>query len=379
MTKRDYYEVLGLKRDASEDDIKRAYRKLAMQYHPDRNPGDHTAEERFKEAAEAYEVLRDPDKRRLYDQYGHDGVKGGFSTFRGFDFDLSDALRTFMSEDIFADFFGMGHSGGRRRAARPRGADLQVRLSLTLEEIATGVTKKLRIKKYIRCVSCGGSGMAPGSQTSTCPTCRGTGEIRQVSRSFFGQFVNVTTCHQCNGEGKIINEACRDCRGEGRVQGEKLLTVDIPAGVAGGNYLTLRSEGHAGPKGGPPGDVHVVIHEKEHDLFERHGDDILYELPISVVQAVLGDRIEIPTLDGKAILQVAPGTQSGKIFRMRGKGIPHVHGPGRGDQLVRILVWIPDKLSSAEREAFKQLAKFDGLRPPVNGRSFFHKVKKVFS
>ncbi|MCG3153600.1 MAG: Chaperone protein DnaJ [bacterium] len=379
MPKRDYYEVLGLQKSASEEDIKKAYRKLAMQYHPDRNSGDKTAEEKFKEIAEAYEVLRDPQKRATYDRFGHAGLRGGAGGgFSDFEFDLSDALRTFMSEGIFGEFFGGGRSG-RRRGESPRGSDLQVRLNLTLEEIATGVTKKIKIKAYTRCDACEGLGGAKGSKPVTCPACGGTGEIRHRSNTIFGQFINVTTCPQCEGEGRIVKEVCMSCRGQGRVEGEKTLSVEIPAGVASGNYLTIRGEGHVGPRGGAPGDVIVVIGEREHEHFERHGDDVLYELPISLTQAVLGDRVTIPTLEGEAILEIQAGTQSGRILRMRGKGIPHLNGYGRGDQLVRVLVWIPTKLSAKEREAFLQLAKLDGLKPPSDSRSFFQKMKEAFS
>ncbi len=367
MAKRDYYEVLGVARNASEDDVKKAYRKLAMQFHPDRNPGDKTAEEKFKEAAEAYEVLRDADKRARYDRYGHEGARGGYSTTQEFEFDLADALRTFMSEGIFADFFGAGRSG-RTAGGQLRGSDLQIRLKLSLEEIATGVTKKVKIKHQIRCHSCGGSGAQPGSESVRCPACGGSGERRQVSRSLFGQFINVTACQQCNGEGRIVRDPCRECKGEGRHEEETTLTLEIPAGVATGNYLTVRGEGHAGPKGGPPGDVIVLIDEKEHELFERHGDDILLDLPVSIVQAVTGDRVEVPTIEGQAVLEIGAGTQSGKILRMRGKGIPHLNGYGRGDQLVRITVWIPHKLPLKERELFQQLSKSEVIRPPTDWR-----------
>jgi len=378
MAKRDYYEILGVRREASEDEVKKAYRKLAMQYHPDRNAGDHSAEERFKEVAEAYEVLRDRDKRDRYDRFGHAGLRGsgGFETVRDFEFDLADALRTFMSEGIFGEFFGQT-GGGRTREMKQRGNDLQIPLKLTLEEAANGVNKKIKLHKYLKCDSCAGTGSARGSQEAICPTCRGTGEVRQVSRSFFGQFINVSTCHQCRGEGRIIKNPCPDCRGEGRIEGEKMIAVDIPAGVAAGNYLTVRGEGNAGPRGGPAGDLLVVVEEKEHEYFERHGDDILYDLPLSIPQAVLGDVVEVPTLNGKAKLDVAPGTQSGKILRMRGKGIPHLNGYGSGDQLVRVVVWMPSKLSLKEKELFLQLAETDGVKPPQSERGFFSKIKEA--
>ncbi|MGH7452091.1 MAG: molecular chaperone DnaJ [bacterium] len=379
MSKRDYYELLGVKRDASEEEIKKAYRKQAMQYHPDRNPGDHTAEERFKEVAEAYEVLRDNGKRERYDRFGHAGLRGagGFENMRDFEFDLADALRTFMSEGIFGEFFGQMGGGGRTRETKLRGNDLQVPLKLALEEIAAGVNKKIKLHKFVRCEACAASGNARGSQEVICPTCRGTGEVRQVSRSFFGQFINVSTCHHCRGEGRIVKNPCPECRGEGRIEGEKTITIDIPAGVAAGNYLTVRGEGNIGPRGGPAGDLLIVVEEKEHEYFERHGDDILYDLPLSIPQAVLGDVVEVPTLDGKAKLDIAPGTQSGKILRMRSKGIPHLNGYGSGDQLVRVVVWVPNKLSPKERELFQQLAETDGVKPPLIERGFFSKIKEA--
>ncbi len=380
MSKRDYYVVLGIERTATEEEIKKAYRRLAMEYHPDKNPGDKEAEEKFKEAAEAYEVLKDPQKRRMYDTYGHAGVKGGAAQdpFAGFDFDLSDALRTFMSEGFgFGDIFGMGSNARRNR--RTRGSDLQVRLALTLEEIAAGVKKKIKIKRLITCTACGGSGAKEGTAPTGCPDCGGTGEIKRVTRSLFGQFINVSTCSRCGGSGRVIQEHCTTCHGEGRYKGEKTLEIEIPAGVASGNYITVRGEGNVGANGGPPGDVIIIIDEKEHDYFERHGDDVLYDLPLSFVQVALGDTVEVPTLTGKAELEIAPGTQSGKILRMRGKGIPHLQGHGKGDQLVRILVWTPKKLTKEEKALLKKLAKSENLQPPNSGKGIFEKIKNVFS
>lgn len=376
MTKRDYYEILGVRRDASTEEIKKAYRKLAMEYHPDRNPGDKQAEEKFKELAEAYEVLKDENKRARYDRFGHSGIKGGFEGFEGFGFDLADALRTFMSEGFgFSDFFGMGHrSTGTRQQ---RGKDLQFKLKLSLEEISTGVQKKIKLKKWVVCDVCKGSGGAAGTSPFTCLQCHGTGEVRQISQSLFGQFVNITTCPRCRGEGKVISELCKVCNGEGRVQGEKIITVDIPAGVTYGNYITVRGEGNVGPRGGPSGDIIIFIEEIEHEYFERHGDDILYDLPLSFSQVALGADVEVPTLNGKAKLHISPGTQSGKILRMRGKGIPHLHSHGRGDQLIRIMVWTPTKLSSKEKKLFEELAQSEHGRPPQGGRSFIKKVKEV--
>ncbi|HEX9974451.1 MAG TPA: molecular chaperone DnaJ [bacterium] len=373
----DYYDVLGLSRNADTNDIKKAYRKLAMQYHPDKNPEDKQAEEQFKIVSEAYEILKDPEKRRRYDQFGQAGMKGGFEGFGGFDFDLGDALRTFMSAGFgFGDLFGSAGQKGSRRT-RTRGSDLQIHLELTLEEIATGVNKKLKLKRYVKCDSCGGNGLKKGSSAATCSLCHGSGEIRQSSRTIFGQFINVTTCAQCNGEGKIIKDPCPKCSGDGRVRTESSINVTIPAGVATGNYLSLRGEGHVGPHGGPAGDAIVLIEEQEHPFFERHGDDILYELYLSFSQVALGDQVEVPTLSGKAGLNIVSGTQTGKILRMRGKGIPHLNQSGKGDQLVRILVWTPTKLSDKEEKLFYQLAECDGIRPPAGDKSFFRKVKEA--
>lgn len=373
----DYYEVLGLPRNADANDIKKAYRKLAMQYHPDKNPGDKQAEEQFKKVSEAYEILKDPEKRRRYDQFGKTGMKGGFQGFGEFDFDLGDALRTFMSAGFgFGDFFGSTGQRGARNA-RTRGADLQIKLELTLEEIATGVAKKLKIKRFVKCDSCDGNGLKQGSSAATCPLCHGAGEIRQSSRTIFGQFINVTTCHQCQGEGKVIKDPCAKCSGEGRIKSDSTISVTIPAGVASGNYLSLRGEGHLGQRGGTAGDAIVVIEELEHPFFERHGDDILYDLYLSFSQVTLGAKIEVPTLAGKAELQIAPGTQAGKILRMRNKGIPHLNQSGKGDQLVRVLIWTPTKLSEKEQKLFQQLAECEGIRPPVGDKSFFRKVKEA--
>ncbi len=377
MTKRDYYEVLGVRKDASEDEIKKAYRKLAMQYHPDRNTNDKQAEEKFKEVAEAYEVLKDPEKRQRYDRFGHSGLRGAYEGFAGFDFDLADALRTFMSEGFgFGDFFGMGR-GERRRNRQRRGTDLQIKLTLTLEEIANGVQKQIKIKRLVLCDVCNGSGAAAGAQAETCHQCQGRGQIRQVSQSLFGQFVNITTCPVCRGEGKIIKDVCKVCNGEGRTTGHGLITVDIPGGVSSGNYITVHGEGNVGPNGGPPGDVIVFIEEQQHEYFERHGDDILYDLPLSFAQVALGDEVEVPTLNGKARIPIPPGTQANKILRMRGKGITKLHGRGRGDQLIRIRVWTPTKLSAKEKKLFEELAKSENIKPPHNDRSFFSKIKEV--
>ena len=376
MSKRDYYELLGVQKDASSDEIKKAYRKLAMDLHPDRNPGEQRAEEKFKEVAEAYEVLKDPSKRQRYDRFGRQGMRGGFEGYGGFEFDLADALRTFMSEGFgFGDIFGGGLSSSGNR--KKRGADLQLKLELTLEEIATGVQKKIKIRKWVQCTDCNGGGAAAGSSAVRCPQCQGTGEFKQVSQSLFGRFVNITACPTCSGEGKILDKRCDACGGEGRQQGEGLVTVEIPAGVSSGNYLTLRGEGNIGPRGGPAGDVIVFIEEEEHGYFQRHGDDILYDLPLSFDQAALGAEVEVPTLNGKAKLQIQPGTQTNKILRMRAKGIPHLNSRQKGDQLVRVVVWTPTRLSADDKRLLRELGKSERMRPQLNDAGFFKKVREA--
>lgn len=380
MAKRDYYQVLGVSRDASEEEIKKAYRKMALECHPDRNPGNKQAEEKFKEATEAYEVLRDPQKRSRYDQFGHAGL-GPTPGFEGFDFatfDLSDALRAFMRDfgsfgSVFDDFFGTTTRETRR--GYQRGQDLQIRLKLSLEEIATGVEKKIKLKRLQKCTQCNGTGAERGSSQRACPKCEGSGQIRRASRSLFGQFVHVTTCNYCEGEGTVIDKPCSACRGEGRVEGISTITVKMPAGVTTGNYIPIRGAGNAGPRGGPAGDVIVLIEEQEHSVFTRHGDDVIHEMLISFAQAVLGDEITVPTLDGNANLKIPPGTQPGKIFRLKGKGIPHLHGYGKGDELIRVSIWVPTHLSSEEKKLLKELTTKEGFKPPKGDKDFFQRLK----
>ena len=387
-TKRDFYEVLGVDRKADADEIKKAYRKLAVQFHPDKNPGDKSAEEKFKEATEAYEVLKDEEKRRVYDQFGHAGLSGGgpgpggFQGAGAYGFDLSDALRAFMRDfggaggGGFEDLFGGG--GRRGPSGPPAGADLRVRLKLTLEEIFKGTEKKLRIRHMVACEECGGSGAKKGAKSTTCPQCHGAGEVRQVSRSVFGQFVNISTCPRCRGVGEIIENPCSYCRGEGRIEGSSTISVNVPAGVTSGNYITVRGAGHAGPRGGQAGDAIVVIEETPHETFERHGDDVLYRLPISFPQAALGDSVIVPTLSGDVKLKIPAGTQSGKLFRLRGKGIPHLRGYGAGDQLVQAVVWVPSHLSSEDKALLEKFAKSTGGQAPKADKSFLDKFRETF-
>ncbi len=367
MAKTDFYEVLGVDKNASEDEIKKAYRKLAVKYHPDKNPGDKTAEEKFREATEAYEVLKDPKKRAQYDQFGHaafeqGGGMGGFGGGFGGGFDLSDALRAFMNdfggESIFSDLFGFG--GGRRGArggrGGMRGSDLQIRLPLTLEEIAEGTKKTLKVRRKDRCSTCGGSGSKSGKR-NTCPKCNGSGRIRQVANSFFGQMIQESVCPACHGEGSVVADPCPSCGGSGLQQTETTISVDIPAGVSEGNYINVSEKGDCGPYGGPCGDLIVIIQEKEHPVFQRHGIDLSCEVDITFSDAALGTQKLIDTIDGKVNLRIPGGTQSEKIFRLKGKGVPALHRRERGDLLVRIHVKTPEKLSRAAKELFEKLAE----------------------
>ncbi len=385
-SKRDYYEVLGVDRKADEDTIKSAYRKLAMQYHPDKNKGNKAAEEKFKEATEAYEILKEPEKRRQYDQFGHQAFGGaghGFGGGQGFhDFDISDALRAFMNDfggdSFFSDFMGGGgrkrggRGGGREKAS---GNDLQVRIALSLEEIVTGTSKKIKYKKMERCTVCSGTG---GTGLETCRTCGGSGQLRRVAQSLFGQMVNVTVCNVCSGSGQTISNKCKTCNGDGRLKTETTVSVNIPAGVSEGNYIPLRGMGDAGPNGGPAGDLLVIIEEEQHKVFERHGQDLVCELNVSVPQAVNGDAVTLETLDGKVKLNIAPGTQSESILRMRDKGLPDVNNQrNRGDILVRIHVVVPEKLNSQEKELYAKLSEIEkGKTSQETG--FFKKAKQWF-
>jgi molecular chaperone DnaJ len=384
MEKRDYYEVLGIDRGADEATIKAAYRKKAMQYHPDRNPGDKDAEEKFKEATEAYEVLKDPQKRQVYDQYGHAGLGqgAGFGGFGGFGgFDIGDALRAFMRDfggggSIFEDFFNMGGAPrGRRRVNR--GEDLRIRVSLTLEEIATGVERKIKVNRLVKCNTCGGSGVAAGSSKKTCPQCKGAGQVRTMTRTFLGTVQQVTTCNMCRGTGEIIADPCQTCRGEGRVHGSSTVNLKVPPGVSSGNYMTVDNMGNAAPHQGTPGDLIVVFEEADHEYFTRQGDNVIYELPISFITAAMGGEMTVPTLYGPETLKIPAGTQSGKILKLRGKGIPHLHHAGKGNQLVQVIVWVPNKLNGQDKKLLEELARSDAFKPPEGNKSFFAKLRET--
>lgn len=369
MTKRDYYEILGVSRSATKEELKKAYRKLAMQYHPDRNPGDKESEEKFKEAAEAYEVLNDDNKRARYDRFGHDGLRGSGAGSEGFS-NVNDIFShfsdIFSGSSIFDDFFNTGSSRGRsqRRSGGTPGSDLRVNLKLTLEEIATGVSKKIKLKKKITCEQCKGTGAQSGTSTKTCSVCQGSGEVKTISRSVFGQFVNISTCSNCNGEGTVVDQPCRKCMGDGRHLEEVMVKIDVPAGVHEGSYMTLRGEGNAGKRNGSPGDIVVVFQEIKHEYFVRENDDIIYELFISFPEVVLGTEVDVPTLSGKARLKIDAGTPAGKFLRMREKGIKHLNHSGSGDEIVKVNIHVPKKLTSKEKELLKQLLdqpSFKGL------------------
>ena len=370
----EYYALLGVSRTASEAEIKKAYRKLAMEYHPDRNSAPE-AEARFKEATEAYEVLRDPEKRAAYDRYGKAGVGAG----AGFGFhhvDLTEALNIFMR-----DFGGMGgfesiFGGGRSRSEQRKGQDIRVTVRLTLTEVALGVKKTVKIKSLERCTVCQGSGAKAGTRPTTCNSCGGSGEVHRAVRSMFGQFVSVAPCPTCNGEGTVISEPCEVCRGEGRVRGERTVSVDIPAGVSTNNYLTLRGQGAAGPRSAPSGDLLVMLDIKEDERFQRQGDDLVYDLPLSFSQAALGGEYEVPTPYGSERLRVPAGTQPETVLRLRNKGLPVLGEDSKGDLLVQVHVWTPEHLSEEQERLFRELAKLEG-EPPKRAPGFWSKLKEA--
>jgi len=361
--KRDYYEVLGVSRTASAEELKRAYRKLALQYHPDRNPNDPQAESRFKEINEAYEVLSDQSKRQRYDTFGHSAQ--GMPGFDGAGFGGIN--------DIFDMFFGAA-AGGRTRTGPRRGSDLRLDLRLTFEEAVFGVERELTIPRAEACGACQGSGAEAGTSPQTCPQCRGSGQVRRATQSIFGQIVNVASCPRCNGEGKVIERPCKTCGGSGHRPGEKKVRVNIPAGVDSGSQIRLTGEGEVGPRGGAPGDLYIVIQVKAHSVLKRQGTDVIYELPLSVAQAALGDTVEIPTVDGPEKIEIAPGTQYGKTIRINGRGVPHVRSGRRGDQLVYVRVVIPTNLTEEQRQALQQLGGISG-KPQHIEKGFFDKFK----
>lgn len=387
MSKRDYYEVLGVSKDASADEVKKAYRKVAMQYHPDRNPGDKAAEEKFKEAAEAYEVLSDADKKAQYDRFGHAGVSGNGRGFGG-NPNMEDIFSQFgdiFGEDIFGSFFGGQGGGGRRgggqRSRGTRGSNLRIKIKLNYEEIAKGVNKQIKVKKYVGCTTCSGSGAKDKSSIQTCGTCGGSGQVRRVTSTFLGQMQTVTTCPTCNGEGTSITQKCGNCKGEGRVYGEEMVSLDIPAGVQEGMQLSVGGKGNAGERGGAAGDLIVLIEEEQHKELHRDGINVAHELYISFPDAVFGTQVEVPTIDGRAKIKIPAGTQSGKIFRLKGKGFPAVNSYEKGDQLIFVNVWTPQHLSADEKATLEALGSSSNFQPQPekSDKSFFDKVREMFS
>ena len=381
MAKRDYYEVLGVDRNASANDIKKAYRKLAIQYHPDKNPGDKEAEEKFKEAAEAYSVLSDENKKARYDQFGFEGVSGaGGGGFSGAGMDMNDIFSMF--GDIFGGRGGFGgfggFGGGSAGPQKHRGNDLRVKAKLTLQEIANGTTKKFKLKKYVQCTHCNGSG-AEGNSYETCPECKGTGRIIRTQQSFFGMMRSEVPCPHCQGEGKIIKNKCSHCHGEGVVLGEEVVEIQIPAGVVEGMQLSMRGKGNAGKRGGINGDLLIVIEEEKHPELIRDENDLIYSLLLDIPTATLGGFAEIPTIDGRAKVTIDPGTQPGKVLRLRGKGLPTLNGYGKGDIVVNISVYIPETLSKEEKKTIENFRDSDNFRPTESVKEkIFRRFKSFF-
>ncbi len=387
-TKRDFYEILGVAKTASADEIKKAYRKVAMQYHPDRNPGDKGAEEKFKEAAEAYEVLSDADKKAKYDRFGHAAFAPGTGGGGGYgNMNTEDIFSQFgdiFGDDMFGSFFGGGSrrgGGGGGRARGQRGSNLRIKLKLNFEEIAKGVTKNVKVKKHVVCNTCGGNGAKDKSSIQTCTTCNGSGQVRKVTNTFLGQMQTVSTCPTCSGEGTSVTAKCNVCKGEGRTYGEETISIDIPAGVQEGMQLSMSGKGNAGERGGPPGDLIIQIEEETHAELHRDGLNVAFELHISFADAVFGTQVEVPTIDGRAKIKIPAGTQSGKIFRLKGKGFPEVQGYSKGDQLVEVNVWTPQHVNAEEKELLEKLGRSENFKPKPNkaDKSFFDKMRDAFN
>jgi molecular chaperone DnaJ len=382
MGKRDYYDVLGVSRSATVAEIKKAYRKMALKYHPDKNPDDKEAEEKFKEAAEAYEVLSNEEKRARYDRFGHEGVRGAGGGFSGGGMSMDDIFSHF--GDIFGGHFGFGGGGfggrgGRRRVNR--GSNLRVKVKLSLNEVANGVEKKIKLKKYVACKACNGTGARHGSSYTTCPTCRGTGQVTRVTNTFLGQMQTTSTCPQCGGEGQIITDKCEVCHGNGIVRSDEVISINIPAGVSEGMQLSLSGKGNAAARGGVNGDLIVLIEEEPHPELTRDGNNLIYDLYISFPDAALGTSAEIPTVDGKARIKLPPGTQGGKVLRLKGKGLPDINGYGKGDLLVNVNIWTPKHLSKDEKRLLEKLQKSDNFapKPTSQDKSYFERMREFFS
>ena len=387
MSKRDYYEILGVTKSSSADEIKKAYRKTAMQYHPDRNPGDKAAEDKFKEAAEAYEVLSDTDKRAKYDRYGHQAFGPGTSGGGFHNANMEDIFSHFgdiFGNDMFGSFFGGAgqRSGGRTsQSTGQRGSNLRIKLKLNYAEIASGVTKQVKVKKHVTCATCSGNGAKDKSSFQKCATCGGNGQVKRVQNTFLGQMQTVTTCPSCNGEGATITAKCGSCKGEGRVFGEEMINIDIPAGVQEGMQLSMSGKGNAGERGGYPGDLIIQIQEEAHPELERDGLNVAYDLHLTFPDVIFGTEVEVPTITGKAKVKIPAGTQSGKILRLKGKGFPEVQGYAKGDQLIQVSVWTPQHVSFEEKEILEKLNNSENFKPNPDkkDKSFFDKVKEAFS
>ncbi len=385
MAKRDFYDILGVTRSSSADEIKKAYRKLAIKYHPDKNPGDKEAEEKFKEAAEAYEILSSPEKKQRYDQFGHAGTSAAGGGYGGGHMNMEDIFSQF--GDIFGGgggspfesfFGGGGQSRGGRRVAR--GTNLRIKVKLTLEEIAKGVEKKIKVNKQVVCNTCDGTGAKDRSSFHTCNTCGGTGSVRRVTNTILGQMQTTSTCPTCNGEGTQITSKCNACHGDGVIRGEETISINIPAGVSEGMQLSMSGKGNAAPRGGMSGDLIILIEEIPHDTLQREGNNVVYDLHISFIDASLGASVEVPTIDGKAKIKIEPGTQGGKILRLKGKGVPEVNSYHRGDQLVYVNIWTPKALSRDERDLLEKLQSSPNFKPQPgkNEKSFFERMKEYF-
>lgn len=384
--KRDFYEVLGVSKTATAEEMKKAYRKLAIKYHPDKNPGDKEAEDMFKEIAEAYSVLSDPNKKARYDQFGHAGVggaaSGGYGSQGGFT--VEDIFSQF--GDIFGDsspfgsFFGGGGGGGGQRRARRKGSDLRIKMKLTLKDIANGVEKKIKVKRYTSCNTCGGNGAKNGTSLSTCGTCQGQGQVRRVQQTMLGQMMSTSTCPTCNGEGKTVTERCEKCFGEGRELTEDLITIKVPAGVTDGMQLSMSGKGNVPVRGGAPGDLLIAIEEEEDLNLKRDGNNIIYDLPVNFIDAVLGSEVEVPTVDSRVKIKIKPGTQAGEILRLRGKGLPNLNGYGVGDQLIHINLYTPTSVSKDEKDILEKLRNSPNFEPKagVGNKTIFDKMKDFF-
>ncbi len=383
MSKRDYYEILEVQKGAAADEIKKAYRKMAIKFHPDKNPGDKAAEEKFKEAAEAYEILSNPEKKQRYDQYGHAGV-GGNSGFGGGGrggfggMNMDDIFSQF--GDVFGGHFGGGNGGGRGGRRVNRGSNLRVKVKMTLEEIANGVEKKIKVNKYVACKPCSGTGAKDGSSFNTCSTCRGSGQVTRITNTILGAMQTTSTCPTCGGEGQSITDKCTSCHGDGIVRDEDVISINIPAGVAEGMQLSVSGKGNMGARGGVAGDLIIVIEEVEHELLKRDGLNLFYDHFISFVDAAMGTQIEVPTIDGKAKIKVEPGTQSGKVLRLKAKGLPDINSYSRGDILVNINVWTPQHLTKDEKAVLERLRDAENFKPNPSkkDRGFFERMKQYF-